>query len=120
MSLFRQVKRGLRALFNRKAADREIADEIAHYLRESAASLTAKGLPPDEALRAARLELGGAVAVHEQIRGYGWENTMDTFFSDLRFAARRLVRNMSFAVVGILTLGLISGASRVFFGIIHT
>ena len=51
MSLFRHVKRGLRALFNRKAADREIADEIAHYLRESEASFTAGGLPPDEALR---------------------------------------------------------------------
>jgi len=38
VSLWRQVHRGLRALFNRKAADREIADEIAHYLRESAAS----------------------------------------------------------------------------------
>ena len=119
MSLFRQVKRGLRALFNRKAADREIADEIAHYLRESAASFTAKGLPPDEALRAARLELGGAVAVHEQVRGYGWENTMDTFFSDLRYAARRLARNRSFAAISILTLGLGIGASAAIFTIIE-
>ena len=71
MSLWRQVHRGLRALFNRKAADREIDDEIAHFLRESTAEFTAKGLPPDEALRAARLDLGGAVAVHEQVRGHG-------------------------------------------------
>jgi hypothetical protein len=99
MSLFRQVKRGLRALCNRKAADREIADEIAHYLRESAASFNTKGLPPDEALRAARLEFGGAVVVHEQVREYGWENTMDTLFSDLRYAARRLARNRSFAAI---------------------
>jgi len=119
MSLFRQVKRGLRALFNRKAADREIADEIAHYLRESAASFTAKGLPPGEALRAARLELGGAVAVHEQVRGYGWENTMDTLFSDLRYAARRLARNRSFAAISILTLGLGIGASAAIFTVIE-
>ncbi len=32
MSLWRQVSRGLRALFNRKSADQEIADEIAHFL----------------------------------------------------------------------------------------
>src|SRR5438045_4892716 len=119
MSLFRYVKRGLRALFNRKAADQEIADEIAHYLRESAACFTAKGLPPDEALRVARLELGGAVAVHEQVRGYGWENTMDTFFSDLRYAARRLARNRSFAAISILTLGLGIGASAAIFTIIE-
>jgi predicted permease len=119
MSLFRQVKRGLRALFNRKAADREIADEIAHYLRESAASFTARGLPPDEALREARLELGGATAVHEQVRGYGWENAIDTFFSDLRYAARRLARNPSFAAVSILTLGLGIGASTAIFTIVE-
>jgi predicted permease len=119
VSLWRQVHRGLRALFNRKAADREVDDEIAHFLRESTADFTAKGLPPDEALRAARLELGGAVAVHEQVRGYGWENTMDTLFSDLRYAARRLARNRSFAAISILTLGLGLGASAAIFTIIE-
>ena len=89
MSLWRQVNRGLRALFNRKAADREIADEVAHYLKNPA-DFTAKGLPPEEALRLARLELGGTTAVHEQVRGFGWENAIDTLFSDLRYAARRL------------------------------
>lgn len=119
MSLWRQVHRGLRALFNRKAADREVDDEIAHFLRESTADFIAKGLPPDEALRAARLELGGAVAVREQVRGYGWENTMDTLFSDLRYAARRLARNRSFAAISILTLGLGIGASAAIFTIIE-
>jgi hypothetical protein len=119
MSLFRQVKRGLRGLFHRKAADREIAEEIAHYLRESAESFTARGLPPDEALRNARLELGGATAVHEQVRGYGWENALDTLFGDLRYAARRLAKNRSFAVVSILTLGLGIGASTAIFTIVE-
>ncbi len=119
MSLWRQAHRGLRALFNRKAADREIDDEIAHFLRESAAEFTAKGLPPDEALRAARLELGGALAVREEVRGFGWENTMDSLFSDLRYAARRLARNRSFAAISILTLGLGIGASAAIFTIIE-
>jgi predicted permease len=119
MSLWRQVHRGLRTLFNRKAADREIADEIAHYLKESTAVFTAKGLPPDEALRVAQLELGGTTAVHEQVRGYGWENAIDTFFSDLRYAARRLAGNRSFAAVSILTLGLGIGASAAIFTIIE-
>src|SRR2546427_10646193 len=105
MSLWRQVSRGLRALFNRKAADQEIADEIAHFLDESAATFAARGLAREEAVRAARLELGGATAVHEQVRGYGWENAMDTLFSDLRYAARRLARNRSFVAISILTLG---------------
>ena len=119
MSLFRQVKRGLRALFNRQAADRDIADEIAHYLGESTASFTASGHSPDEALRAARLELGSTTAVHEQIRGYGWENALDTFFSDLRYAARRLGGNPSFTAINILTLGLGIGASAAIFTLIE-
>jgi hypothetical protein len=119
MSLWRQVNRGLRALFNRKAADREIADEVAHYLKESTAAFTAKGLPPEEALRLARLELGGTTAVHEQVRGFGWENAIDTFFSDLRYAARRLVGNRSFAAVSILTLGLGIGASTAIFTVVE-
>ncbi len=119
MSLWRQVNRGLRALFNRRAADREIADEIAHYLKESTAAFTAKGLPPDEALRVARLELGGTTAVHEQVRGFGWENAMERLFSDLRYVARRLARNRSFAAVNILTLGLGIGASTAIFTIVE-
>src|SRR5437773_6873774 len=119
MSLWRQVSRGLRALFNRKAADQEIADEIAHFLDESAATFAARGLAREEALRAARLELGGATAVHVQVRGYGWENAMDTLFSDLRYAARRLARNRSFVAISILTLGLGIGASAAIFTIIE-
>src|SRR5437870_10795556 len=118
MSLWRQVSRGLRALFNRKAADQEIADEIAHFLDESAATFAARGLAREEALRAARLELG-ATAVHEQVRGYGWENAMDTLFSDLCYAARRLARNRSFVAISILTLGLGIGASAAIFTIIE-
>src|SRR5258708_25734996 len=96
MSLWRPVSRGLRALFNRKAADQEIADEIAHFLDESAATFAARGLAREEALRAARLELGGATAVHEQGRRYGWENAMDTLFSDLPHSARRQAPKPSF------------------------
>ena len=91
MSLWRQITRGLRALGNRRTADQEIADEVSHYLDEATAALVARGLSPDEAQRTARLELGSATAVREQVRGYGWENPIEMLFSDLRYAARRLM-----------------------------
>jgi len=37
MSIFRQLTRGLRVLGDRNAADRDIADEVDHYLREAEA-----------------------------------------------------------------------------------
>ena len=66
MSICRQFARGVRALMNRSAADREVADEVDHYLQEATDSLIASGLPAEEARRAARLELGNTTAVREE------------------------------------------------------
>ena len=35
MSIWRQLARGVRALVNQSAADREVADEVDHYLQEA-------------------------------------------------------------------------------------
>ena len=90
MAGWRQLLRGCRALLRRSDAERDIADEVQHYLDEAAAAHRARGLGDDEARRAARIEIGGVTGVNEQVRGFGWENAVRGLLGDLRYAARGL------------------------------
>jgi predicted permease len=119
MGLWRQLSRGVRRLADRGAADRDIADEVRHYLEESAAALEANGITPEEARRAARMELGNEAAAREQVREYGWENRVAVFAADVRYAARRLRVNAGFSTVCVATLALGIGASAAMFAVIY-
>jgi putative ABC transport system permease protein len=118
MSLWSQLARGLRALTNRRAADRDIAEEVESYREQSTAAYVASGLSPDDARRAAQLDLGSVTAVREQVRSYGWENAIASLFSDLGYAARRLRGNPGFAAVSVFTVALGIGASTAIFSVI--
>jgi len=120
MSFWSQMTHGLRGLLLRKEREREIDDEVQNYFEETTAAYRERGLSDEDARRAARQECGNLQTAKEQVRTYGWENTIRTFADDLRFAGRQLRRNPVFAVIAVLMLGIGIGANTAIFTFVNS
>jgi len=109
----------LRNLLHRERADRDLDAELRAHLDLLTEEKLHDGLSPADARRAARLELGGIEQVKEEVRGIRPGAWLDSFWQDLRFAARQVRRNPGFAALAILTLALGIGANTAMFSLIN-
>ena len=111
MGAWRAFTQGLRALARGRAADRDVDEELQHFIDESARELEASGMRPAEAVREARRRIGNTLPMREEVRASGWEYSFEVLAADVRLALRRLVRNPGFAFVTITTLALGIGSA---------
>lgn len=119
MDLLRRIVLGIRTLLFRRDADRDLADEVRHYMEEETADLVREGATPEEARRAVRLKYGDGLPTREDVRSFGWESWVETLFGDARLSLRSLSRSPGFTVVVVLTLGLGVGAATAIFSAVR-
>ncbi len=73
------------------------------------------GMHPEDARRAAALELGGVEGVKQQVRDARAGASVDSLLQDVRYAARTLRRTPLFTLTAVLSLGIgIAGNAVVF------
>src|SRR6185503_21360097 len=118
-SFWRQLTRGLAAIVNPARADADVDDEVRDYVDRLTAELTANGMAPTDARRAAIAQTGKPPAVREHVRSSGWEHVVETTLADVRYALRRLRHNPGFTIVATLTLAISIGATTAIFSAVN-
>jgi predicted permease len=119
MHQLRNLFQGLRLLFDRRRTDREIDEEIDGFLEASVEHKLRSGVSPEQARRAALVELGSRHAVKHRVWSSRWESAVDNLLQDARVSLRALCKRPVFTAVALLSLALGIGANTAIFTLIQ-
>jgi len=119
MPLLAKAKSLLRNLLFTRRVEEDLDREVRSHFQMLVDERIRAGMGRKEAERAARMELGGAEQVKEQVREEQLGHWLHSVVSDCRFGLRQLAKNRGFTLTVVLTLALSVGANTAIFSLVN-
>jgi predicted permease len=110
----------LRAIFQRKAVETELDQELRYHLDREAEKYRQLGAAPEDATRRARVAIGGPEQVRQQCREARGTKLLEDFIQDLRYGVRVLRKNLRLTSMVVLSLAIGIGANTAIFSVTST
>lgn len=105
---------------DRSGKDEDLAQEIESHLAHEQDANAARGLPPGEARRQARVRFGNPRATRERVWRYRSLPWIEDVWRDLKFALRGLGKTPGFTTIAILVIAVGIGVNTAVFSVINT
>src|SRR5262245_21534739 len=110
----------LSGFFRSRSLDSEFDQELHAHLEMAVENNIRRGMTPEEARRAARVELGGLTQLREAgraVRGLPW---LETFGLDVRLGLRMLRKSWGLTLIGGLAMAVAIGIGATAFTVLDT